>query len=341
MIPDIAAAIEVAIVAGLVTSVLGYAALRWLTYRSVAASVSAVVVVAVVAVAASILLASRAMVLAAVDAPRLVAVVVVAGTISLGCALWLGRRISRQSMWAQDIRDRERALEASWRQVVAWITHDLRTPLAGIRAMTEALQDGVVSDPGTVAAYHTRIGRETDRMAHLVDDLFALSRIDAGVLSLAMEQVSLADIISDAVAAAAPLAAGKGVVLVADPAELPAVRGSESELNRVVRNLLVNAIAHTPAQRTVTVRGGGLGEEAWLSVSDGCGGIPDGDLDRVFEVAFRGESARTPRSEIPGASGAGLGLAIARGLVEAHDGRIAVANVEGGCRFEVRLPALT
>ncbi|CAN5194477.1 HAMP domain-containing sensor histidine kinase [soil metagenome] len=336
MMPDIALTVAIALGCGVVVSATGWLLLRGLRHRSIAASVSAVVGVAVVAVIASVLAANRAMVISPMYTPELVLIVTISGAVSLGCALWLGRRLAAESMWADEIRDRERALEASRREVVAWISHDLRTPLAGMRAMAEALEDGVVSDPGTVAEYHRRMREETDRMADLVDDLFQLSRINAGALGLSLEQVSLADIVSDAVSAATPIAAAKGVRLVADPARLPSVRGSEAELNRVVRNLLVNAIRHTPAEHVVRVHGGSDGAQAWLAVSDACGGIPDGDLGRVFDVAFRGETARTPTAD--GVAGGGLGLAIARGLIEAHAGQIAVRNDGEGCRFEVRLP---
>ena len=115
----------------------------------------------------------------------------------------------------------------------------------------------------------------------------------------------------------------------------PVVNGSDPELARVVRNLLANAITHTPAGSTVVVAAGVDGGEGWLRVDDGCGGIPEVDLPRLFDVAFRGTKARTPG---PSDSGAGLGLAIARGLVEAHHGRIDARNHGPGCRFEVRLP---
>jgi len=204
--------------------------------------------------------------------------------------------------------------------------------------MAEALEDGVVADPETVREYHRRIRVETDRMAGLVDDLFELSRINAGALRLTLETVSLADVVSDAVATAAPVARAKGVRLLAEPGEYPAVRASEPELGRVLRNLLVNAVRHTPPERAVVVAGGAGPDGGWVAVTDGCGGIPEADLPRVFDVAFRGEAARTPASDGPGG---GLGLAIARGLVEAHHGEIAVANVGDGCRFVVRIPAAT
>lgn len=343
MIPDILLTGVIALLCGLTVSGFGWLVLRWLSHRSIAASVSAVVVVAVVAVMLSLVLANQAMVITSMYAPRLLVIVLVAGVVSLGCALWLGRRLAAESMWADEMRQRERLLEASRREVVAWISHDLRTPLAGMRAMSEALEDDVIDDPAVVRDYYRRMRQETDRMTHLVDDLFQLSRINAGALRLSLEQVSLGDIVSDAVAAATPIAAAKGVALVADPAALPDVLGSESELNRVVRNLLANAIRHTPPEHTVHVGGGDDGDQVWLSVSDSCGGIPEADLDRVFDVAFRGEAARTPslNGVASGASGGGLGLAIARGFVEAHNGTIAARNDGPGCRFEMRLPAVS
>ncbi len=191
-------------------------------------------------------------------------------------------------------------MEASRRELVAWVSHDLRTPLAGLRAMAEALEDGVVGDPETVADYHRRIRVETDRMAALVDDLFELSRINAGALRLSLESVSLGDVVSDAVASAAPVAAARGVRLVAAETGWPTVQGSEPELSRVVANLLRNAIRHTPSDGTVTLTGGRDAAGGWLAVTDGCGGIPEADLPRVFDVAFRGALARTPETQSDG-----------------------------------------
>jgi signal transduction histidine kinase len=122
---------------------------------------------------------------------------------------------------------------------------------------------------------------------------------------------------------------------------MPAVNGPSStaatpELARVLRNLLSNAIRHTPPDGTVMVAAGARDGQAWLRVDDACGGIPEQDLDRVFDVAYRGNTARTPAAADE--SGAGLGLAIARGLVEAHSGRIEARNHGPGCRFEILLP---
>jgi signal transduction histidine kinase len=200
--------------------------------------------------------------------------------------------------------------------------------------MVEALDDGVVGEPDDVARYHQQLVNEADRLARLVDDLFELSRIEADALQLTLRPTSLDELVSDAVAAAAATAEAKGVRLAGRAQGPLAVRASGPELTRVVHNLLDNAIRHTPAGGTVEVAVGVRADgQAEVAVSDGCGGIPDTDLERVFDLAYRGDPARTPPS-----GGAGLGLAIARGLVEAHDGVIAVRNEDEGCRFTVQLP---
>jgi signal transduction histidine kinase len=225
-------------------------------------------------------------------------------------------------------------MEAGRRDLVAWVSHDLRTPLAGLRAMAEALQDGVVADPADVAEYHDRIRTETDRMSGLVDDLFELSRIHAGALKLEPTSVPLAEVVSDAVAAVSPLAQRRGIRVVAPRGGWPVVTASEAELTRILNNLLTNSVRYTPANGTISIDAGGDSHEVWFTVSDSCGGIPPNDLPRVFDVAFRGTRARTPETAV----GGGLGLAIVRGLVEAHGGQVRASNVTGGCRFEVRLP---
>jgi signal transduction histidine kinase len=261
--------------------------------------------------------------------------------VTVPVAVLFGRAIARRSVWEREARDRERAAEASRRELVAWISHDLRTPLAGIRAMAEAMADGVVSSPQEVTGYAHRIGGETQRLTGMVDDLFELSRITAGALHLTMSAVPLRDVVSDALVAQAPVAERKRVTVLANSQTWPVVLGSDPELVRIVRNLVSNAIRHTPPDGTVAVEVGVDGQEAVLCVDDACGGIPEHELTRVFDVAFRGTSARTPAIGRNEPSGAGLGLAIAKGLVEAHRGHIDARNRGGGCRFEVRLPLAT
>ncbi|MGH9027200.1 MAG: sensor histidine kinase, partial [Acidimicrobiia bacterium] len=245
----------------------------------------------------------------------------------------LARELERTSARLDDARRRERALEQSRRELVAWVSHDLRTPLAGIRAMAEALEDGVVSDPQAVDRYHATLRVESERLSALVDDLFELSRTQAGVLRLHLQQISLSDLVSGVIAGAAPVAEAKGVRLEGRlDGPQPQVTVSTTELLRALRNIVENAIRHTPCDGTVFVEAGRAEDRAYVSVVDYGGGIPEADLGRIFDVAFRGDPARTP------GEGAGLGLAIARGLVEAQHGDISVRNENGGCRFTVRLP---
>jgi signal transduction histidine kinase len=246
----------------------------------------------------------------------------------------LARRLQETSEKLDAARRRERALDLSRRELIAWVSHDLRTPLAGIRAMAEALEDGIVDDAATVERYHRAMRIETDRLAGLVDDLFELSRINAGALRLQMERASLGDLVSDAIATASVTAESRGVRLQGRlTTEAPEVDLSVPDMARVLRNLLENAIRHTPSDGAVVVEAGVEAEHAYVSVADTCGGIPEPDIGRVFDVAFRGASARTPDD-----GGAGLGLAIARGIVQAHHGQINVCNEGSGCRFTVRLP---
>ncbi|MQA06594.1 MAG: two-component sensor histidine kinase [Streptosporangiales bacterium] len=246
-------------------------------------------------------------------------------------------RVSRQLASTDEkltrARQRETALEASRRNLVAWMSHDLRTPLAGIRAMAEALEDDVTDGPETAARYHTQIRQEADRLAAMVDDLFELSRIHSGSLRLSLHQVGLADLIADAVASVTPVADAKGVRVVGDAVPGIPIRVDADGMGRVLRNLLVNAIRHTPSDGTIEVTADVADGAANVAVHDACGGIPERDLPHVFDVAFRGEQARTPTK-----AGGGLGLAIARGIVEAHSGEIGVANAGSGCQFVVRIP---
>lgn len=353
-----------AVAAGL----LGAGALWLLRERSVATSLAVVAAATVAAMLAGTLSVAEAMFLSGHDLGVVTAVCAIAAVISLAMALLLGRRVvagsraltaatrafgdsdtfaappnaptaelaelgrelAATSAKLAQSRERERALEASRRELVAWISHDLRTPLAGLRAMTEALEDGVAADP---TRYHSQIRAEVERLSGMVGDLFELSRIQAGVLSLAPARMSVYDLVGDAIAGADALARRHGVSLVGHGVEPVPVEVDGREMTRVLANLLVNAIHRTPADGTVAVAARREADSVVLSVTDGCGGVPPEELPRVFDTGWRGTDARTPPA------GAGLGLAIVRGIVEAHHGRAAVRNVPGGCSFEVRLPA--
>ena len=244
----------------------------------------------------------------------------------------VGEELALTSERLRSSQARERQLEQSRRELVAWVSHDLRTPLAGLRAMAESLDDGLADDP---SRYHRQMLKEVDRMTSMVDDLFELSRIHAGALNLTMQQMALRDVVSEAIAGAIPIAESRRVLVGGQVLPDVEVRADPDALSRVVGNLVMNAIRHTPADGVVLVEGRHTGEMVELTVTDACGGIDAADMTSVFEVGWRGTRARTPGPD----AGAGLGLAIVRGLVEAHSGTVGVSNHGAGCRFVVRLPA--
>jgi signal transduction histidine kinase len=216
----------------------------------------------------------------------------------------------------------EREMEKARRDLVAAVSHDLRTPLAATRALIEALADGVANDPQTERRYLSSASRELEHLSRLVDDLFELARIDAGVLDLTLEEASLHDMVSDTISSFQPQAEQKGVRLVGEiSGDVDPVLANPPRLQRVLHNLVSNALRHTPADGTVTLRAAPEGDVARVEVSDTGGGIAAEDLSRVFERSFRPEEGDTP--------GAGLGLTIARGLVEAHGGTMDVDSEPG------------
>lgn len=233
---------------------------------------------------------------------------------------------------------RARALEDSRRELVAFLSHDLRTPLAGLRALTEGLEDDVLPDR---PAALRQMRQSLDRMTGLVGDLFELSRLHSSTTTAPGQRsmVSLLELAHDVTGELDAHARRRGVHLDLDVGageDRLAVRGNADELARALTNLVGNAIRHTTPGGAVevSVRRAPDGRIA-VGVRDGCGGIARPYLDRVFDVGWRATPERGTSD-----AGAGLGLAIAKGVVEAHAGSIAVENVPGGCRFGFLLPAL-
>jgi signal transduction histidine kinase len=333
VLPELLRALPAALLFALPVAAVGALLLNRMRRRSVTAAMTTLALVPLVAALSGVVAVSGFM-----YTPQLagtLAVVVVVAVVTVPVAALLGRGFAREALWQREARDAERRAEAARRELVGWISHDLRSPMAGIRGMVDAVADGIVHRPDEVAEYLARIRRETTRLAAMVDDLFQLSRATSPTLQLEHTPLALGEIVSDAVAAEAAAAKAADVEVVADEPELwPTVAGSDTELTRVVRNLLANAIRHTPTGGRVELAAGTEGPQAWLRVQDACGGIPDADLDRIFDVGYRGATARTPGTD----SGAGLGLAIARALTEAHGGALAVENAGPGCRFALTLP---
>lgn len=335
MLSDVWATLPYALACSVPVLLLGWLVLRQMRGASLAANMAVLVLIPTLATLAGITGATGFM----VDNQTYYSLVVgfIVAVITVPAAVVLGRYQARRTVWEQESRETERAAERSRRELVAWVSHDLRTPLAGIRAMTEALADGVVAEPSEVADYARAIERESVRLSVMVDDLFEMSRISAGALQLDLGELELADVAEEAVAAIRAQADRKRVALSHTAGVAGPVLGSDPELTRVVVNLLSNAVRHTPAESSVHISTGVDASHAWVRVDDACGGIPAEDLPRVFDTAYRGSAARTPTA-LGQPAGAGLGLAIAAGLVQAHAGEITVHNHGPGCRFEVRLP---
>lgn len=371
---DVAAIAGIALACAVLVGGLGLVALWLLRRRSLMLQLCVVIIAVVLSLAAGVLAVAEAMYISPHDLLVVVVVTAISAVVAVAVAVVLagqlvrglrslqrlthsvgeGERLERTGAVAvnadfarvadelvatserlAEAREEVQLLDRSRRELIAWISHDLRSPLAGLRAMTEALDDGLAEDP---ARFHAQMRRQVDHMTDLVDSLFQLSKISSGTLVLHLEPMSLHDLVSDAVAELAPVARAKGIELVELSSTDHAVVGDPRELARVMTNLLANAIEHTPEGGTIRIRTEREEDAMVLSVEDSGFGIAEDDLTRVFEPGWRGTNARTPGVGIHGTSGAGLGLAIARGIIDAHSGAISAHNVEDGCRFDVRLP---
>ena len=223
------------------------------------------------------------------------------------------------------------ALFDARRQLVAWASHDLRTPVASIQAMLEAVEDGLAS----FDEYLPALRQQTGTLASLIDDLFELSRIDAGALTLELREAQLPPLVSSCMRGLEAEARARQVHLESRIDDgLPDVRCAPEQVQRVLLNLVTNALRHTPSDGAVTVRARRRASELEVSVEDTGTGLSREAQQRMFERFWRGDASRTRVS-----GGAGLGLAIAQGFVEAQGGRIWAENrPEGGARFAFTLP---
>ena len=316
--------------------VAGWLVIRLARSWSLTVSMVVLVLIPTLATFAGILGASGFMITETFEQIALVLVIV--AVVTIPAAVLMARFQARRTVWERQIRDAERASEESRRRLVAFVSHDLRTPLAGIRAVSEAIADDVVPER-EVSQLAKHIEQESVRLSEMVDDLFEMSKINAGAVQLTQDKVALDEVVDDVLAAHKIAAERAGVALRATlPAEPVRVIGSDRALLRVLSNLVANAIAHTPAGGTVELALGADENGAYARVDDTGVGIDEADLPRVFDVAYRGSNGRVPRSDPSLPSGSGLGLAIAAGLVQAHHGTLSAHNLGTGARFEVRLP---
>lgn len=241
----------------------------------------------------------------------------------------------------QESAEQRDRMEQARRDLIAWASHDLRTPLASLRLVVDAMVDGVADDESTRQRYLKTAQLEIANLNELISDLFELSQLDTGHIDLKIERTSLSDVLSDTLSALRTLAEQRSVHLEGqvddgiDPMEF-----DPEKIQRVLYNLLINAIRHTPSGGEIHVSATRKGDSVNVSIRDTGEGIPAEDLPRIFERFYRGEQART--RDLDGQRGAGLGLAISRGLVEAHGGTINVESIVGkGTMFTIMLPKQT
>lgn len=288
----------------------------------------------VATVGAGVLVSAQAMVLGSQEVAIMAAVLAVTATIAVVFGLTLAREVRRaeeRHAAAEAQRQRDAEVEAKRRELFSWMSHDLRTPLARMKVITEALSDGVAPDP---ARYARQLGQEVDALALLVDDLFALSRLTGPRSAVRRQRIDLADVASDALASAGPSARAGDIALVGSADSTAVIEVDPTDLHRAVHNLLDNALRHTPRGGTVRLTCTREGGWAELAVVDSCGGIPAAALPHVFEPGWRGDVARSPGEH----AGFGLGLAIVRLAVQQHGGTASVRNEGNGCVFTLRLP---
>ena len=243
----------------------------------------------------------------------------------------VGRAIDDLVRRLTELENERSAGEDARRTLLSNIGHDLRSPLAALQAAIEALVDGVAPDP---QRYLRSMQHDVEALGSLIDDLYLLSRLDAGQLDLERVPIDLVELADDAVESLAPTAAAAGVRVVLEAGDAVHVLASPVSLARVIRNLVDNGIRHAPAGSTVRVtvtaeRG------AVVRVTDDGPGFPDDFRDHAFERFTRSDPSRTRQS-----GGGGLGLAIARGLVEAHGGEIWIEDsANASVAFRVPTPA--
>ena len=247
----------------------------------------------------------------------------------------LARTFNQMATQLQESNANQRALEGLRRDLVAWAGHDLRTPLAGVRVLVEALADGIIDDPATSRRYLQQARKQIDHLSLLIDDLFQVSQLDAGGIPLKLEPASLADLISDTLENFSGLATQQGIVLSgsASPGIDP-VSMDVQRIGRVLNNLVSNSLRYTHPGGTVSIQAEALTESVRVIVQDSGEGISPNDLPHVFERFYRGEKSRNQAT-----GGSGLGLVIAKGIIEAHGGQIGVESNPGqGTRFYFWLP---
>jgi signal transduction histidine kinase len=247
----------------------------------------------------------------------------------------LANTFNQMAEQLQAADQKQRELESLRRDLIAWVSHDLQTPLTSMRAILEALSDGIVEEPETVKRYLNTAQRDVRSLSALIDDLFQMAQLDAGGFPLHRAEASLSDLISDTLESFTELAKQGEITLEGNvDSDVDPVHMDTQAIGRALNNLIGNALRHTPPGGRVSVWVRRTGQAVEVTASDTGEGIRAADLPHIFERFYRGEKSRNR-----GTGGAGLGLAIARGIVQAHGGDIQVESKIGkGTQFTFHIP---
>jgi len=247
----------------------------------------------------------------------------------------LANTFNQMAEQLQAADQKQRDLDNMRRDLIAWVSHDLQTPLTSMRAILEAVSDGMVDDPDEVKRYLHTAQRDVRNLSSLIDDLFQMAQLDAGGFPLSRDNASLADLVSDTLESFTELAKQQGIALEGNvDLEVDPVHMDTQAIGRVLNNLIGNALRHTTNNGRVSVWVRRTTQGVEVTVSDTGEGIRAEDIQHIFERFYRGEKSRNR-----GTGGAGLGLAIARGIVRAHGGDIKVESEIGkGTQFTFYIP---
>lgn len=373
---DVALIVATALACSGAVTLLAWLGLRWNRRGSIGSQFAIVVGAAIASIGASTLAVMAQMYVSAHDSAVLAWVLGVSAAVTLTLAWIVTARTARASItgliasahrmgdgdvvpaahagWREfgelaaeladasqrlaDARAEIERLDTARRQFFAWISHDLRTPLTGMRATAEALESGVVADREAALRL---IRDKVDTVSRMVDDLFELSKLQSGTLQLHPELVVLLDLVSDAVADVLPIARPRGIRIEQRGIEHRMLWADPRELTRAIGNLLSNGVRHAPDDSEIVVSADTLDDgRLVLSVLDQGPGVAVEDLGSIFDVGWRADAARTPTADADGQTpGAGLGLAIVRGIAEAHGGDVRAERTDDGFRLELILPA--
>ncbi|WP_341941108.1 HAMP domain-containing sensor histidine kinase [Microbacterium sp. LWH10-1.2] len=248
----------------------------------------------------------------------------------------LSAQLAAVSAKVEAARTELEQLDSARRRFFAWISHDLRTPLTAVRALAESVEAGAADAPERFAG---EVRAQVETMSRMVDDLFELSKLTAGAVQLRTEQVGLLDIVSDAVADVRAAAERRGLRIVERGIAGQVLWADPHQLGRIIGNLLTNAVAHAPAGTDIVITASeGAGRGLVLGILDHGAGVAVEDLDRMFDIGWRADAARTTSGDGLVSSGSGIGLSIARGLARAHGGDVVAELTADGFRMNVLLP---